>query len=148
MYLSTISTAPTAREDLRAAVSALVNTATVFGSATKEQSTDFSMSQSEQQQAQQHARALPTALLVAFYNQTCQQEHAEDALPKNVTACFSPDGSISPDSAVRHAKQCFAKLYPESLSVFEPATGLPADADSDDEALDALSSVLPGDDSA
>lgn len=57
-------------------------------------------------------------------------------------ACSPPDVGLDPDTAVRNAKHSFAKLYPASLSVFEAAQASNTDADSDDEALDALSSVL------
>lgn len=83
----------------------------------------------------------PEALLVAFYNQQCQQElNSGDLLPSNVACCLPPDGSFDVDSACTQAKETFRRLYPEAA--FAPAVASNADVESDDEALDALGEVL------
>ncbi len=99
---------------------------------------------SSQSQAQVSRDERPEALLVAFYNQQCQQNvDDDDTLPPNVACCLPPDETVDVDSAVRHAKEAFRKLYRDAPSAFEPAaTGNDGDAESDDEALDALGDVL------
>lgn len=145
LHLSTPSTAGhTAVEDLAAAVSALTNTSKLFQQSQGTELSQVSSSNSSNQPAQQAASGRrPAALLAVFFNQACQG-HAEfpEGLPANVVACSAPDGSLDPDSAIKHAKESFAKLYPDDVSVFEPAHSSNPDADSDDEALDALSGVL------
>ncbi|DBA93573.1 TPA: hypothetical protein ACH3X3_013652 [Trebouxia sp. C0006] len=145
LYLSTPSTAATAAEDLSDAVSALVQTETLFASTTTRDSTPLpnAANANPPQQTQRPAHDCPEALLVAFFNQQCQQENDDDqALPSNVACCLPPDGSIDVDSAIRHAKQAFGKLFPDAVSAFgTPAAGNDDD-ESDDEALDALGDVL------
>lgn len=146
LYLSTPSTAATAAEDLSDAVSALVQTETVFASTyTRDNAPSPSTANANPPQQTQHpAHDCPEALLVAFFNQQCQQENDHgQALPSNVACCLPPDGSIDVDSAIRHAKQAFWKLFPDAVSAFDtPAAGSDDDDKSDDEALDALGDVL------
>ncbi|KAL0034245.1 hypothetical protein WJX77_005229 [Trebouxia sp. C0004] len=145
LYLSTPSTAATAAEDLSDAVSALVQTETVFASTSTRDSTPSpsAANANPSEQKQRPARDCPEALLVAFFNQQCQQENDDgQALPSNVACCFPPDGSIDVDSAVRHAKQAFGKLFPDSVSAFDTHAAGNDDNESDDEALDALGDVL------
>lgn len=144
LYLSTPSTAATAAEDLADAISALVQTETVFASTTTRGALAPSADNVKlSEQTQRPAHDCPEGLLVAFFNQQCQQENDDDqALPSNVACCLPPDGSIDVDSAMRHAKQAFGKLFPHAMSAFDtPATGNDDD-ESDDEALDALGDVL------
>ncbi len=126
-------------------MSALVLTETVFASTTTRDSAHppSAANANPSEETQRPARDCPEALLVAFFNQQCQQENDDDqALPSNVACCLPPDGSIDVDSAVRHAKQAFGKLFPDAVSAFDiPAAGNDDD-ESDDEALDALGDVL------
>ncbi len=145
LYLSTPSTAATAAEDLADAVSALVQTETVFASTSTRDSTPSPSAANAHtsEQTQRSARDCPEALLVAFFNQQCQQENDDDqALPSNVACCLPPDGSIDVDSAIRHAKQAFGKLFPDAVSAFDTPAAGNDDDESDDEALDALGHVL------
>ena len=104
-------------------------------------STESSSSRSRQPQEQVSSGSRPAALLVVFFNQACQQDPCDNEnLPSNVVACNPPDMSLDPDSAVRHARASFAKLFPDDA--FGASAGSSPDADSDDEALDALSGVL------
>ena len=138
--MSTSSTA-TASEDLGRALSALVDTTKVLESIpalTNSASGDGTLSVSESGKNKQ-----PEALLVAFYNQQCQQEcDSSHLLPANVSCCFPPDGSLDVDSAFVQAKRAFRRLYPEDTAAFEPSLASNDDAESDDEALDALGEVL------
>ena len=146
LYLSTPSTAATAAEDLADAVSALVQTETVFTSTTTRDSapSPSAANGNSSEQTQRPAHECPEALLVAFFNQQCQQENDDDqTLPSNVACCLPPDGTVDVDSAVRHAKQAFGKLFPDAVSAFDtPAAGNDDDDESDGEALDALGDVL------
>lgn len=146
LHLSTLSSGQTAAEDLATAVSALTNTSAVFGQSSGQSSgmpssTESSSSRNRQTQEQVASNINPAALLVVFFNQVCRQDQSDlESLPSNVVACSPPDVSLDPDSAVQHARASFAKLYPDDA--FGASAGSSPDADSDDEALDALSGVL------
>ena len=85
----------------------------------------------------------PEALLVMFYNQSCQQDISDDdVLPSNVACCLPPDATVDVDSAVRHASQAYNKLYPDAAPVLSAKSPGDMDDQSDDEALDALGGVL------
>ena len=80
---------------------------------------------------------------MAFFNQQCQQDNDDDqALPSNVACCLPPDGSVDVDSAIRHAKQAFGKLFPDAASAFDTPAAGNDDDESDDEGMDALGDVL------
>ena len=137
--MSTLPTA-TASEDLSLALSALVDTRKVLESIpalANSASGAGAMSGPDSGTDRQ-----PEALLVAFYNQRCQQECDSCKLPSNVACCLPPDGSLDVDSAFTQAKQAFRRLYSEDAAAFEPAVASNEDAESDDEALDALGEVL------
>lgn len=144
LYLSTPSTKTTAAEDLQAAVSALVRTEAVFASTASSDASSSTVDGPSSEQAQQPSIHRPEALLVAFYNQQCQEDGAEDQkLPPNFASCLPPDGSIDVDSAIAHAKHVFSRLYPDAVSAFHSAAASNDDDDaSDEEALDMLGDVL------
>ena len=132
------SQAATASEDLSRALSALVDTTKVLGSISALASAAKAMPGTESGTNRQ-----PEALLVAFYNQRCQQEcDSSYNLPSNVAGCLPPDGSLDVDSAFAQAKRAFSRIYPEHAAAFEPAVASNEDAESDEEALDALGEVL------
>lgn len=139
--MSTPSAGLTAAEDLSEAVSALTNTS---GLVLQPVGEHFAVNSSRNQLTEQTEKdQRPATLAVVFFNQVCDQDEGWcQHLPHNVVACSSPDVTIDPDVAVRHAKAGFAKLYPDNTSVFGPSESSNPDADSDDEALDALSGVL------
>ena len=140
--MSTPSTA-TASEDLSQALSALVDTTKVFGSASASTSLASEPETSAAAGFKCGTERQPEALLVAFYNQACQQQcDSSCRLPSNVACCLPPDGCLDVDSAFRHAKKAFGRLYPDEAAAFEPAVASSDDAESDDEALDALGDVL------
>ena len=138
--MSTPSTA-TASEDLSQALSALVNTTKAFGSSS------ISTGSASAALADMPAAAVcidrrPEALLIAFFTQQCQQDcDSSNRLPPNVACCLPPDGCLDVDSAFRHAKKVFRRLYPDDAAAFEPVA-VSGEAESDDEALDALGDVL------
>lgn len=141
--MSTPSTA-TASADLRQALSALVNTTKVLESVSasrlSESAPSMSAAAGSEPDTDQHR---PEALLVAFYNQQCQQEcDSSCRLPPNVACCLPPDGCLDVDSAFRHAKKAFGSLYPDDAAAFEPTVATDDGDESDDEALDALRDVL------
>lgn len=142
--MSTLSTA-TASQDLSQALAALVDTCELLQnpagitSQAKESAADSPPAATQQGSTGRQSQAL----LVAFYNQHCQQEYDDSSrLPSNVACCLPPDASLDVDSAIRHAKHAFRKLYPDNAAAFEPAPAHNEDAESDDEALDALGDVL------
>ena len=123
----------------------LVQTETVFANTTTRDCTPSpsAANANPSEQTQHFARDCPEALLVAFFHQQCQQKNDDDqALPSNVACCLPPDGSIDVDSAIRHAKQAFGKLFPDAVSAFDTPAAGNDDDESDDEALDALGDVL------
>lgn len=81
---------------------------------------------------------------MAFYNQQCQEDLAEDQeLPPNIASCLPPDRRVDVDSAIAHAKRVFLRLYPDAVSAFGSAAASNDDDDaSDEEALDMLGDVL------
>ena len=143
MYLSTPSTAETASADLVRAVSALVKTDRALARPVTESSPIKTSVSNASRQAGLDNR--PEALLVMFYNQICQQCISDESvLPSNVACCLPPDGMVDIDSAVRRASQAFSKLYPNEATVLGARPPEDMDAESDDEALDALGGVLQG----
>ncbi|KAL3156780.1 hypothetical protein ABBQ38_001051 [Trebouxia sp. C0009 RCD-2024] len=142
LYMSTPSTA-TASEDLSQALSALVDTSKVFASVSASATPASAPGTSAAAASDHGTDRQPEALLVAFYNQQCQQQcDSCGRLPSNVACCLPPDGCLDVDSAFRHAKKAFKRLYPDEAGAFEPAVVSCDDAESDDEALDALGDVL------
>ncbi|KAL3132542.1 hypothetical protein ABBQ32_009082 [Trebouxia sp. C0010 RCD-2024] len=141
LYMSTPSTA-TASEDLSQALSALVDTSKVFGSVSAS-AIPASSPRTSAAASDRGTDRQPEALVVAFYNQQCQQKcDSSCRLPSNVACCLPPDGCLDVDSAFRHAKKAFRRLYPDEVGAFELAVASSDDAESDDEALDALGDVL------
>lgn len=125
-------------------MSALVRTERAFaGTISVESSASFPGHVKLSKETQPFKDERPQALLVAFYNQQCQQGSTDECgLPSNVASCLPPDQTIDVDSAVMHAKEAFGQLYPEAVSAFETAAANNGDAESDDEALEVLGDVL------
>ena len=142
LYMTTLSTA-TASDDLSQALSALVDTTNLLPDTTT--SAGSVQSNPAAAVAQSSTNGQPQALLAAFYNQQCQQECDQThQMPPNTVCCLPPDASLDVDSAFKHAKAAFAKLYPDAAGAFEPLAASNDDDESDDEALDALGDVLQG----
>lgn len=168
LYLSTLSTGASAAHDLRPAVAALTQTAHQPGSDdARQQPRDQGLGMREPYDPR------PAALLSIYYRQAapvppaasravesgreCKpkpgwQAPAAPPLPANVAVCGPPDGHIGCAAAVADAERLFMRLFPE-LPGLVAALGSSAGAgmnpnpggeDSDDEALDALSSALRG----
>ena len=142
--MSTPSTA-TASQDLSQALAALVDTNGLLEQTggSSSQATESAADAPPAASQQGSTDKQPQALLTAFYNQRCQQEYDDSSvLPSNVACCLPPDASLDVDTAIRHAKHAFRNLYANNAAAFESAAAQNDDADSDDEALDALRDVL------
>ncbi|EIE25039.1 FAD/NAD(P)-binding domain-containing protein [Coccomyxa subellipsoidea C-169] len=135
LYLSTPSKAPTAAEDLRPSLEALVN---MRGLSCGSAST--SASSKEEPSA---ADFRPKALLAAYYNSAASSSaSALQHLPANIALCDPPDATIGYEAVIQGAQALLQRLFPDLQGGLFPGGGDAGDDESDEEAIQALSEAL------